>query len=258
MMLSRRVLSGMGVGLVLCFCGGAAARDGAHSLTNGDCVVFMGDSLTAHGGRGYGFVTLFREVVEREKEDRMVRVLEEGQGFDAVPQLRARLDKDVLKHEPTIVVIEIGIADLIKDGAERPLRKGIFKMGMEDLVWRIKRAGARPVLTTLTVVGERIDGSNKYDPLMEDYSQIIRDVAKEKDCQLIEFRKAFMEHLKEINPGNKGSRVLTTPAGVHLNPRGNVFVAKLLLEAFGVSCEEGLLEKLSAESEKTGLSTETK
>ncbi len=255
MRVSERVFLGTVLGLALCT-GAGAAQDGAHSLTNGDCVVFMGDSLTAHGGRPYGFVTLFRQVVERECKDRMIRVLEAGKGFDGVVELRKRLDRDVLAHNPTVVVIEIGIADVIKEGAERPLRKGIFKMGMEDLVWRIKRAGGRPVLTTLTVVGERIDGSNKYDALMEEYSQIIRDLAKEKQCQLIEFRKAFMAHLKEINKENRGSRILTTPAGIHLNPRGNVFVAKLLLEAFGVPFDETFLEDLSAKADRSDLSTE--
>jgi len=243
------------LGLVACTGVSGAVQDGAHSLTNGDCVVFMGDSLTAHGGRPYGFVTLFEQAVERVWKDRLIRVVESGCGFDGVAELRGRFDKDVPVHKPTIVVIEIGIADVIKEGAERKLRKAIFKMGMEDLVWRIRRVGARPVLTTLTVVGERIDGSNKYDVLMEEYSQIIRDVAQEKRCRVIEFRKPFMARLKEINKENWKSRILTTPAGVHLNPRGNVFVAKLLLDAFGVPYDAAYLEELSEKADKSELST---
>jgi lysophospholipase L1-like esterase len=251
----RRIVVGAALVLALCIGVAGAAQDGAHSLTNDDCVVFMGDSLTAHGGRPYGFVTLFHQMVDREWKERLIKVVEAGQGYDGVAELRGRLDKDVLVHKPTVVVIEIGIADVIKEGAERDLRKAIFKMGMEDLVWRIRRAGARPVLTTLTVVGERIDGSNEYDVLMEAYSQIIRDVGKEKQCRVIEFRKVFMSHLKKVNQKNWKSRILTTPAGIHLNPRGNVFVAKLLLDAFGVPYDPAYLEELSEKSDKSELST---
>lgn len=212
---------------------GAAEQPAWPPLEQEDLIVFYGDSITKHGERPHGYVTLFRRDISKKHPDLLLRVLGKGFGHAAVPNLRKLFDREFTGLKPDIVVIENGIADLMKPGADGEVSKKIFTLGMEDLVWRIQRIGARPVMTTLTLVGEKTDGTNPYDPLLEVYSQIIRDVAARKNCRLIELREPFMARLREINPENRDSGVLTPKGdGIHLNEAGNRFLADIFLRAF--------------------------
>src|SRR5437763_881947 len=60
------------------------------------------------------------------------------------------------------------------------------------------------------------------------YVTLVKDL-KLAPCDL---RKAFLDHLKENNPKDEGSGVLTTD-GVHLNDAGNRLVAEAVLKAIG-------------------------
>ena len=99
-----------------------------------------------------------------------------------------------------------------------------FEAGLRDLIKKITDAGATVVLATPSMIGEAPDGSNKLDPMLEQYAAISRKVAKDTGTQLCDLRKAFVDYLKKHNKDNKGRGVLTSD-GVHLNPEGNKFVA---------------------------------
>jgi hypothetical protein len=90
------------------------------------------------------------------------------------------------------------------------------------------------------VIGEKTDGSNKLDGMLEEYSAISRSVATETKSQLLDLRKAFADYLKKANDKNQENKILTTD-GVHLNDAGNQFVADQMLSAFGAAPKKGLL-----------------
>jgi len=87
------------------------------------------------------------------------------------------------------------------------------------------------------VIGEKADGSNERDPMLEEYCAISRKVAAETDSRLIDLRKAFLDHLRAKNPDNQPRGVLTGD-GVHLNPEGNKLVAKEICAALGIAFAE--------------------
>ena len=89
----------------------------------------------------------------------------------------------------------------------------------------------------IVFLGEKTDGSNQLDEMLEQYSDVSRKIARETRSQLLDLRKAFLDYLKSHNPDNQAKDVLTTD-GVHLNPRGNEFVAEQMLSALGVAKEE--------------------
>ena len=201
------------------------------AVTRDDRIVFFGDSITAHGQRPYGYVTLFGLQFEDYSRGHDGEVIGAGVGWHRIPDLRDRLERDVLARKPTIVVIQCGINDLCQSDGDTEMGQKLFIMGMKDLIWRIRRARARPVLATLTVAGEKTDGTNQYDTLIEKYSELIRELGREKKCQVIELRARFMAHLEKVNPDNLPNNVLTVRDGAHLNPRGNQFLCNLILEA---------------------------
>lgn len=202
-------------------------------LKDGDVIVFAGDSLTEHGSRPGGYVRLFEEALLTRMPGLDVSVLAAGKGWDTIVTLRDRFQDDVLRSNPSIVVIEIGINDLCESGAERPVAQKLWRVRLEGLISSTRQAGARPVLTTLSVVGEKKHGTNQYDALLDCYSEIIRDVGRVKACQVIEIQKAFIDYLAANNPEQRHDGILTTD-GAHFSDRGNALFAETVLAAFGV------------------------
>jgi len=225
------------IALALLPCACTAAR--TVPLQKGDRIVFLGDSITAGAGGKTGFITLIQNRLDAKHPDLAVQTFNAGISGHKVPNLQARLDKDVLAKKPTIVFIYIGINDVWHwrkkpDGTmSGGTPKDRYEAGLKDLIARITAAGARVILCTPTTIGEKSDGSNERDPMLEDYSAISRKVAKETGTQMLDLRKAFIGYLKAHNPEQKDRGILTRD-GVHLNPQGNRLVAYGMLGALGV------------------------
>jgi isoamyl acetate esterase len=219
---------------------GDAAKPPA--LVKGDRIVFLGDSITQGGGGQHGYITLVKNTLDQECKDLGIEVFNAGISGHKVPNLQARLDKDVIAKKPTIVFIYIGINDVwhwrkdAKGEMAGGTTKEKFEEGLKDLIARIKTAGARVILCTPSTIGEKPDGTNERDKMLEEYSDISRKVAQETGMQLNDLRKAFLAWEKENNKEGK-DRGLLTGDGVHLNPAGNKFVAGLMLKALGITAE---------------------
>ena len=93
------------------------------------------------------------------------------------------------------------------------------------------------MLATPSVIGEKTDGSNPLDPMLEEYAAISRRVAKDTGTTLCDLRVAFLDYLKEHNPEQKTKGVLTGD-GVHLNPEGNRFVAEQAASAIAAALKK--------------------
>lgn len=201
-------------------------------LKDGETIVFLGDSITQQGAGETGYVTLFRKALEQSRPASGIKVIGAGISGHKVPDLEVRLDKDVLAHKPNVVVIYIGINDVWHSTRGQGTSIAKFESGLRNLVKRCSAAGARVVLSTPSVIGEKHDGSNDLDAMLEEYSAVGRKVAMESGATLLDLRTAFLADLKEYNIANQTKGVLTTD-GVHLNEAGDRFVAVRMLEAVG-------------------------
>jgi lysophospholipase L1-like esterase len=199
-------------------------------LAKGEVIAFFGDSITQAGaGRG-GYCRLIGNAIAKQRPELGAKIVYAGISGHKVPNLQGRLNRDVLSKKPTIVFIYIGINDVWHSTRGRGTSKEKFDAGLRDLIKKIKATGAKVVLCTTSTIGEKNDGSNKLDAMLEEYSTISRKVAADTGCTLCDLRKAFLDHLKKNNPDNKGRGILTSD-GVHLNKAGNQFVAALAAEA---------------------------
>ncbi|MEM7453156.1 MAG: GDSL-type esterase/lipase family protein [Planctomycetota bacterium] len=205
----------------------------AQQLTDSERIVFLGDSITQAGAQPGGYVSLVRESIGEMLPDSSIEVIGAGISGNKVPDLQARLDRDVLSKEPTIVVIYIGINDVWHSQNGRGTPAADFESGLNEIIDRITATGARVVLCTASVIGEKTDGSNNLDEMLEEYCAISRRVAEARGSGMIDLRAAFIDHLKQENPENQGANILTTD-GVHLNSAGNRFVADQMLKGLGV------------------------
>jgi lysophospholipase L1-like esterase len=202
------------------------------TLKKGDRIVFLGDSITQGGVSPKGYVTLIKNALAEKHKDLEIEVLGAGISGNKVPDLQRRVDKDVIAKKPTIVVIYIGINDVWHSERGQGTATDKFEAGLKEVIGKCKEAGARVVLCTPSVIGEKTDGSNKLDAMLDEYSGISRKVAKELDLTLCDLRQAFLDHLKANNPDQKESGILTGDR-VHLNDAGNRFVAETMLKSLG-------------------------
>lgn len=200
-------------------------------LRNGDRIVFFGDSITQLGVKPNGYVTLIQDSLHQKHNELRVEVMGAGVSGNKVTDLQKRLQRDVLDRKPTVVVIYIGINDVWH--YTLPNLKGTskeeFASVVKEIISAVHREGARVILCTPSVIGERNDGTNPQDAMLEEYSEISRRVAKETGVALCDLRALFTEHLRANNPKNEEKGILTYDK-VHLNDEGNRFVAKQLLK----------------------------
>jgi len=210
------------------------------SLQKDDRIVFLGDSITQLGAKEDGYVTLTAQAIQQAYPGLGVEVIGAGISGNKVPNCQKRLDRDVLQKQPTVVVIYIGINDVwhwtlrTRSGN---LRKGTtpekFESGLKDMIAKINGVGARVILCTPSVIGEKHDGSSPDDDRLDAYAAISRKVALETRSQLLDLRKALIDTLKARNPENADRGILTKDR-VHMNEAGNRLLSELVLRALNV------------------------
>ncbi|MCK5843183.1 MAG: hypothetical protein KAG97_00665 [Victivallales bacterium] len=89
-------------------------------INDGAKIVFIGDSITDCGRRDpqseglgiSGYVRIFSELMTCREPEKKIEILNRGIGGNAVDDLRARWNEDVLMQRPDILSVKIGINDL--------------------------------------------------------------------------------------------------------------------------------------------------
>lgn len=186
-------------------------------------VVFFGDSITQAGVDENGYITLLKKMLAQQNNENY-ELIGAGVGGNKVYDLYLRLD-DVLQQKPDITVIYVGINDVWhKSGAGTGTDADKFEKFYRALVAKLQAAGSKVVICTPSVIGEKNDVTNQQDGDLNAYSVIIRKLSTELKLPLVDLRKAFTEYEQKNNPENKEKDVLTVDR-VHLNPKGNQFVA---------------------------------
>lgn len=204
------------------------------SLRKGERILFLGDSITEQGVKPNGYVTLLRNQLDARYPDLGIEVIGAGISGNKVTDLERRLAKDVIDKKPTIVIIYIGINDVWHWAlaGHSGTTKEEYEKRLREIIARIQYSGAEVVLCTPSVIGEKIDGTNSQDSMLDQYCAIDRKIATERGIRLCDLRKAFLAYLKVHNAENREKNILTTD-GVHLNDAGNKLVADEMMMFLG-------------------------
>ncbi|MBI1692284.1 MAG: lipase [Bacteroidetes bacterium] len=189
-------------------------------------VVFFGDSITQAGAQAGGYIRLMDTLVALDKKSADYELIGAGIGGDKIYDLYLRMEEDVLKKQPDIVVIYVGVNDFWhKSSSGTGTDYNKFGRFYEAVVAKLQAAGIKVIICTPAVIGERTDHSNPQDGDLNFYSQWIRNFAAKKSISLVDLRSLFMQYNLVNNPENKESGILTRDR-VHLTPAGNNLVAK--------------------------------
>lgn len=189
-------------------------------------VVFFGDSITQAGAQPGGYIRLMDSLVALDKKSADYELIGAGIGGDKIYDLYLRMEEDVLKKQPDIVVIYVGVNDVWhKSSSGTGTDYNKFGRFYEAVVAKLQAANIKVIICTPAVIGERTDHSNPQDGDLNFYSQWIRNFATKKAIPLVDLRSLFMQYNLINNPENKESGILTRDR-VHLTPAGNNLVAK--------------------------------
>ena len=187
-------------------------------------VIFFGDSITQAGVKPGGYITLMQQAGSQYD------LIGAGIGGNKVYDLYLRLENDVLDKKPNVVVIYVGVNDVWhKQSSQTGTDADKFVNFYAAMIKKMQSSGIRVIVCTPAVIGERTDFSNAQDGDLNTYSKLIRNLAKEYNCDLVDLRKAFLEYNIDNNPENKESGILTTDR-VHLNAAGNKLVADNMMK----------------------------
>lgn len=194
-------------------------------------IVFFGDSITELGVKKGGYIDLLNNSIANKGQSSQYELIGAGIGGNKIYDLFLRLDKDVLNKEPNVVVIWVGVNDvwhksMMGTGTDYD-KFGLF---YDAVVQKVQAKGARVVLVTPAVIGERYDQSNPQDGELNLYSNWIRKYASEKKIALVDCRKLFLDYSAKYNSKQLDKGILTYDR-VHLNDAGNQLVADAMWEA---------------------------
>jgi lysophospholipase L1-like esterase len=188
-------------------------------------IVFFGDSITEMGVQAGGYVSIVKKSLDSTKYD----ITGAGIGGNKVYDLYLRLEDDVLSKNPDVVVIYVGVNDVWhKQSSGTGTDQNKFVKFYQALIKKISATGAKIILCTPAVIGEKKNGGNELDQELDKYAGEIRKLATEHHLPLADLRSVFTAYDQANNPQDVAKGVLTTD-GVHLNDKGNQLVAAQLL-----------------------------
>ena len=192
-------------------------------------IVFFGDSITEAGVHPGGYIAQLRDSIAARGKAGRYELIGAGIGGNKIYDLYLRLEEDVLARKPNVVVLYVGVNDV--------WHKQLFGTGTDAdkfrkfyvaLIQKFRKKGIRVIACTPACIGERHPGENQLDGELDRFSQIIRELAAEKNIPVCDLRRAFLENSAANNVEDRESGILTTD-GVHLNEKGNKLVAEMLL-----------------------------
>lgn len=199
----------------------------AMTLAKPTRVVFFGDSITQAGVNPGGYIDRLKKMLPADQFELMGA----GIGGNKIYDLFLRMDDDVLAKQPDVVIVWVGVNDVWhKASFGTGTDPDKFVKFYEAVIKKLQAANAKVMLCTPAAIGEKTDFSNQQDGDLNQYSQLIRDLAKRQNIPLIDLRKAFLDYNLKHNPDNKEKGILTTDR-VHLNEAGNQLVAEQMQKA---------------------------
>ena len=209
-------------------------------------VVFLGDSLT-EGVDGASYLRALGALVASDSLPGGVTLINAGRGGDTVLHLTRRVAHDVVPHAPDWVVIFVGVNDcrtwyvrrsfptranlgsvyyfLRRKGLWRAVTPSRYGNGLRTLIDTLRaRTSARIALCTPATASEALDA--RAEQMLDCYATQAHEVARERDCALIDIRAAFQAAVAaRLRADSPPTGYQLTCDGVHLSDAGADLVA---------------------------------
>ena len=207
-------------------------------------IVLFGASSTAlrPGTKTYG------ELLQQTFQEKNipVEVINAGVPGNTTALALQRFQKDVLDHNPSLVVIQFGINDSAVDvWKDPPIKKPrvelpVFLMNMESMIDLIQDQNGEVILMspqrmswskkTRELYGKPpyvSDDEDGFNVILDTYVAGLRELAVRKNVRFIDINTAYSKHSSDY--GEPYSKLLNQD-GMHPNDKGHKLVFDLLIE----------------------------
>lgn len=191
----------------------------------GDSIT-KGDSVTQH--------ERFTAIAERELTQaigKQVKVINAGVNADITALALQRIERDVLARKPDFVTVMFGVNDAgffrpDSPPAETPrVEPEDYERNLHRMVEMISASCAKPILGTPLPMSPSYPladlpqyRENGLNYLVDQYAEIMREVAREYSISLIDLHRAFSD-----DPSTQAF----LPDGIHPNAQGHAFIARI-------------------------------
>jgi lysophospholipase L1-like esterase len=194
-------------------------------------LIALGDSNTCNAQFTAGlkqWPELLHDELRGQLGTQEITLVNAGISGDAVTEAAARLERDVIRHHPDLVVVCLGSNDAGRLGDDD------FARGLDAILDRIIAAGATIMLRTPTPVVE-MEPAPKHlwtgDDRLRAKNAVIRVIAARRGCAFVDTYEQFWA-LERAGALHSGSLFCDA---VHTNGAGHRLVCRGLLPAFGLS-----------------------
>ena len=196
-------------------------------IKSGDKLAFLGDSITQLGNsKPVGYVNLVMKGLEVVGID--ATKIPAGISGNKSPQMKARLQKDVLDKQPQVMTFSCGVNDVWHGANGVPLPD--YCANVSNILDRCAEAGVKVVILTATVIGEDLDNANNQKLVA--YNDFLRAEAAARKLPLADLNADIQAFIKTFPPEHKGNKA--TVDGVHMAWEGDKLMARGILLALGV------------------------
>jgi acyl-CoA thioesterase-1 len=200
-------------------------------IGEGQTLVCLGDSITQND---QGYCAMLAVLIAAAYPERRIRVVNAGIGGNKVPDMLARLDRDVLAHRPDWVTVNVGINDVwhgLSGWGSGGVGLADYRAGLEKLVDRLLGSRTWVVLVPPTVIGE--DPQSEGNRRLTVYRAAMREIAAARNL-LVAPCDIYIDTALAAGAaqGGEPGKTLTTD-GVHLRGPGDVLVAAAILKTLG-------------------------
>lgn len=196
-------------------------------------LVAYGDSITqGHKlDERLRWTTMLQQRLDDQQPGRAPRVINAGVGGNTSAEGLARIDRDVLAHQPRLVLVEFGGNDATPEPA-RHVTPEAYARNLHTIHDRITTQAGRVVFVTFPPIindwhawrdNPAFQTPGGLDGCVETYRQITRDTAAALTCPLFD-----LDHLLRQAGQRDGQSTYILPDGVHLTPAGNELIARTL------------------------------
>lgn len=193
-------------------------------------IVALGDSNTEynHWSFGRNWVSMF--ACNARTAFSHATVINSGVSGDDVPRAMARLERDVLRFSPDIVIVSLGTNDAISQDIET------FRANYRKLLTTLLEAGCAVVTRTATPAVDMKNGEEDLSdsPLRGAFMAEVVKISQELNCPCIDHYSLWKRSMRSRY---RGEIVLLMGNYVHPNANGHLRLFKELAPYFGLDSD---------------------
>ncbi|MEZ6129895.1 MAG: GDSL-type esterase/lipase family protein [Planctomycetaceae bacterium] len=181
-------------------------------------IVCFGDSITGayyHTGGQRAWCDMLGIALQKAQPGAKPLMINAGLSGHTTVNALARIDHDVLAHQPQLVVVMFGMNDVTRVPIDQ------YEANLRTIVQKCRDIKAAVVLCTPNSVLENTDRPNSK---LADYSRIVRRIADEQQLPLAD----CFEHYQQLRKQNELKWSLLMSDAIHPNMTGHRRFAELI------------------------------